>query len=95
MTDTIRDSQDEAEIEYVLELLDNLKESVERYYDWAELLQREFREMKARVSVLEARDLERRGNDRCEEFGKGEGCDDMDLTLRLERLRDDDKQAGG
>jgi len=83
--------EEAAEVEGVLELLDNLKESVEKYYDWAELLQTEFREMKARVSVLEARvnsmSCETVEGSAC--GGGGEDDDDDDIVGRLERLRGD------
>jgi len=85
--------EEAAEVDSVLSLLDNLKDSVEKYYDWAELLQTEFREMKARVSALEAR-LDGGGgcgSDVCvpgSEFGEEDAMDDCDdLVGRLERLR--------
>ena len=91
-------SEEECEsVQCVLELLDNLKDSVERYYDWAELLQVEFRAMKERVTALEARldSMESVGRRAIDSDGGQAGSvgrtsdsdDEGDLVGRLERLR--------
>lgn len=92
-------SEEECEsVQCVLELLDNLKDSVERYYDWAELLQGEFRAMKERVTALEARldSMESVGRAIDSDGGQAGSVeraasdsddDEGDLVGRLERLR--------
>ena len=84
--------EESAEVESVLELLDSLKDSMEKYYDWAELLHTEFREMKARVLALEARmDLMGSvGHDVscCDDSDDdGSAGEEGDLVGRLERLK--------
>jgi len=91
-------SEEECEsVQCVLELLGNLKDSVERYYDWAELLQVEFRAMKERVTALEARldSMESVGRAIDSDGGQAGSVerasdsddDEGDLVGRLERLR--------
>jgi hypothetical protein len=69
---------------------------VERYYDWAELLQVEFRAMKERVTALEARldsmvdkgGVGGAGDNNDDAHDDADDLDDEgDLVGRLERLR--------
>lgn len=72
---------EEISVQDMRELLENLRESVDRYYEWASLLQEEFREIKRRMKAIEA-SLAHPGNDR------GDAHDvEGQLVRRLERLR--------
>ena len=72
---------EETSLQDIRELLENLRESVDRYYDWASLLHEEFREMKQRIKALEA-SVSHTGEDR------GDAKDvEGQLVRRLERLR--------
>jgi hypothetical protein len=64
-----------------VELLENLQESVDKYYAWASLLQEEFREIKRRVRAIEDALLED------EEGTEEEDGDEEDIESRLARLR--------
>ena len=67
------------DVREVVELLENLQESVDKYYAWASLLQEEFREIKRRVGAIEDALLE--------DGGWTEEGDGDDIEGRLARLR--------
>jgi hypothetical protein len=71
------------EVREIVELLENLQESVDKYYDWASLLHEEFREIKRRVGAIEDALMEEEATDREGE----EEEEEEDIVSRLAQLR--------